>query len=546
MRWIHRWAPALLGVALVATPAWALPQPKLPPEATDKPSVVVRVRPIGELLKDAAYVAKMVGQEDVYNAVEPGLQPFLGPFDMTKPAGFYARVGPEGIDSQGVLMLPVKDQKDFLGVLAQLGQNPTEDADGLFTLNVVGAPFPVHFRFANGYVYGTAKTTPDGEKILDKNKLFTPAALFAQGDESLVSVTLNVDAIPNALKKKALDHLEDAVRHVKEVELRREANELVRHVAGTIVEELAIKAQSFVVDAMTVRLAIDFDRAKEQMGSSFRMTARSGSGLASDFASIGTGQGIGAAVPMPPSAMRASAAVTAPGSIRKTLEPLVDEFAKKAIGSAKESDREYVKLLVDALTPTFKAGLLDLGVDFRGPNANGALTFAFAVRIQEGDRVEKALREIAGAAGLRRDPNLKIDVDKVGNVAIHRAQGPTDPGAEKLFGREHKLYFAVRGDAALVTLGPDADALAAIKQLVGVGAKASKVLEGEVSMRNVGTMMDREEPGASEAARKAFPPNTDDTIRFSVTGGDAVQGRVSVGTQFIRFGMLMNELKRGR
>ncbi len=49
------------------------PQPKLPPEATDKPSVVVRVRPVAELIKDARAVAKLVDQEAMFDAVEPGL-----------------------------------------------------------------------------------------------------------------------------------------------------------------------------------------------------------------------------------------------------------------------------------------------------------------------------------------------------------------------------------------------------------------------------------------------------------------------------------------
>src|SRR5437870_2454730 len=114
-----RWLSAVLGLALFAVPAvpaLALPQPKLPPEATDKPSVVVRVRPIAELLKDVRAVAKLVDQEGQVDNLEPGLKPVLDVLDVTKPIGFYAQIKPEGVNSIGILMLPVKGEKELAGV----------------------------------------------------------------------------------------------------------------------------------------------------------------------------------------------------------------------------------------------------------------------------------------------------------------------------------------------------------------------------------------------------------------------------------------------
>src|SRR4051794_7287401 len=209
MRSFTRWMPALLGLVLAATPAWALPKPNLPPEATDKPSAIVRVRPIQELLKDAGYFAKLVGQEEIFGAIEPGLAPVLEAIDGSKPVGFYARIRPAGIDSQGVLLLPVKSEKALLGVLSQFGINPTQGQDGLYSVNAPGVPFLIIFRVSNGYGYATVKNTPDAETSLQTKNLSSPEALFSADDKSVFSVTLNADAIPNALRLKAIAGLED-------------------------------------------------------------------------------------------------------------------------------------------------------------------------------------------------------------------------------------------------------------------------------------------------------------------------------------------------
>lgn len=285
---------AVLGLLMAAAPAWALPIPKLPPEAKDKPGVVVRVKPLGDLIKDVGYIAKLVNQEEVFNAFEPGVQPVLDALDSTKPLGFYAKIRPAGIDSQGVLMLPVKTEKDFLGILATLGQNPTEGKDGLYTLNVAGAPFQIMFRFVGGYVYATVKNTPDAEANFEKNKLFTPDALFAGDDKSIVSVTVNVDAIPNDLKKKGLDGLEKGLEQLKSREFAKEKNAVVRNFLETVAEELGIKLQSLITDTQSISLKFDLDRAKEDLAFSFKLTPAKSTILANDIATLDAGQGIGA------------------------------------------------------------------------------------------------------------------------------------------------------------------------------------------------------------------------------------------------------------
>ncbi len=546
MRLMNVWLPALVGMFASLSSASALPVPKLPPEATDKPSVVVRVRPIGELLKDLSYIAKMVGQGEVFDAFEPGMQPVLDVLDLEKPVGFYAKVGPAGVDSTGVLLVPVKNQKDFLAILNMFGQNPTEGEGGLFSLNIPGAPFGAIFRFANGYVYATLKNTPDAEAGLSPTKIYAPAALFKQDDNSLASVTFNVDAMPNDLKRKGLEGLEEFLRQLRANELPKEQNVIVRTFLDALAEELATKVQSFIVDTQTAVVRFEFDRKKEDLALNFRLTPRKGSGLANDLAAAGAGKGLGAGIVSPGSAASAFGNIIAPKSLKKTLDPLIDDLIEKGWKSAKADEQPFAKELLEILGPTMKAGILDFGVDLRGPNADNYAAVLVAVQVQDATRLEALLRKVHGILPAEEKANIKLDVAKAGGIALHQFQAKLDPEAERLFGLEPQIVFAFRKDAVVFAIGPVTDATAAVKSTLDTPVKASGLIQSATSLRKIAPMMERKDPGAVEAAKKAYPDGVDDTYRFSVTGGDTLDIRLSSSTRIIQFGVLLEQAKRVR
>jgi hypothetical protein len=125
-------------------------------------------------------------------------------------------------------MIPVKEPKALLDVVGGFGANVNEQ-DGLYSVNA-GVPFNVLFRFENGYAYATIRNSQDAEKALAKNKLYAPERLFQAKDDSLASVTFNLDAIPNGLKEKGLDLIDEfmrteTVKHAKEPSPQREVHE---------------------------------------------------------------------------------------------------------------------------------------------------------------------------------------------------------------------------------------------------------------------------------------------------------------------------------
>jgi hypothetical protein len=76
-------------------------------------------------------------------------------------------------------------------------------------------PAPVYFRFANGYVYATARD----KELLDKGNLIAPDKVLPSDQGGAVSVTANIDRIPANLKELALGTLENRLADAKEQEL---------------------------------------------------------------------------------------------------------------------------------------------------------------------------------------------------------------------------------------------------------------------------------------------------------------------------------------
>ncbi|HEX3314354.1 MAG TPA: hypothetical protein VHR72_05645 [Gemmataceae bacterium] len=541
-RWLLAPGAAVLGLvlfALPAVPAWALPQPKLPPEATDKPSVVVRVRAVGELLKDARAVAKLVDQEAMFDNVEPALGQVLGAIDTTKPIGFYALIKAEPVNSIGVLMVPVKNAKDLLDVIGTVA-NPTEK-DGLYTVNA-GIPFSILFRFHGGYAYATVRNSKDAEAALDKNKIYAPSRIFEAKDASLVSATFNLDAIPNGLKQKALDHIDEFLRN----ETLKHANEPSpqKELATTIVTEVAKRAQMFIADALTAKIRLDFDRTKETMGATFRLAARKDTALANEIARNTTGQGLGEGLLSNPSAVKVAAYAVLPDALKKTLDPLVDKLLSQVVAKA-EALQNDAKDVADALAPTLKSGLLDIGFDLRGPNADGFASMLFGIRLVDGDKLEPALRRFIGNIGARDRKDITFDVAKVDGVSIHRI-APKDLPKEEfrdLVGPDAKVFVAMRKNLLVVGIGSQASTLAAMRDALKAGPKTCKVLEGEVAIRNLAKLIEKKREGTVDAAAKAFPAGTDDTIRYSVSGGETAEFRVTSSIRMILFSMLTAQLQ---
>src|SRR5262249_55395832 len=159
-------------LALVLLPAPVRPEEDAKQKASS-PALVIRLRSLDGILADLHYLATQVGKEEEAKQAEAMLKEKAGGdkglegIDTSKPIGLYLIAGPNGTDSYGAVMVPVKDEASLLKLLGNFDIKPEKSKDGLYTIKHEKLQVPVFFRFANGYAYVTAMN----EAGIAKNKL---------------------------------------------------------------------------------------------------------------------------------------------------------------------------------------------------------------------------------------------------------------------------------------------------------------------------------------------------------------------------------------
>lgn len=522
------WA-ALLGLTLM--PAAARPDEA----ASSKPSVVVRIASVDSLVEDVRFLSELVGKEEEAKQIEGFIKNFTGPkgiegIDTKKPIGVYATVsGPFGSASTGVVLLPISDEKDFLALVEKLvGNKPEKDGD-VYTANVEKIPFPVFFRFADKYCYITIK---DREAI-DKEKLLTPAAVLA-GKVGTASLTLNIDRIPSDLKNLALGQLEVRLARMKE----QAANETQAHATfkAAVIDEIAANLKSLMREGGPVELRIDLDRASDNLTVSASLAGKPDSALAANIADLAKLKGLGAAVVGRHTALGGLVDVSLPEKVKAAAGPFIDEIEEKV-----RAGRGIPAAVLGALKPTLKSGHLDGGLDLRGPNDSGIYTAIAGVKVKDGEQIDKTLHKIVGELPPEVKDLIKLDFDKVDGAVIHRVTVPAVPNREIPLG-DNPVFVAVRDDTLLIAAGDKG--LEALKEVLGSAAKPSPVARVELAVSRLAPLMEKENPGAVEAAKKAFKEKDSDKVRIIVEGGPALQFRLAARTSLLKFFSLLDDGKK--
>src|SRR5262245_1352126 len=106
--------------------------------ADTTPTLVVRVRSIDGLLGDVKHLADLAGREANAKAFDAQIKKMLpkgfAGIDTKRPLGFYGIVDPDGNlkDISGALLVPVADEKAFLGLLESLKLKAQKEDDGTY------------------------------------------------------------------------------------------------------------------------------------------------------------------------------------------------------------------------------------------------------------------------------------------------------------------------------------------------------------------------------------------------------------------------------
>src|SRR5260370_82217 len=111
---------ALLGLVIIG------PVRATAADATTAPTLVVRIRSIDGLIGDVKYVATLAGRGEEAKQFEGLINARMGPkglegIDTKRPLGFYGTLDANLMESTAALLIPISDQKAFLGLLEGLG-----------------------------------------------------------------------------------------------------------------------------------------------------------------------------------------------------------------------------------------------------------------------------------------------------------------------------------------------------------------------------------------------------------------------------------------
>src|SRR5262249_48330162 len=145
---------------------------------------VVRVQSLEELLSNFRYLGGLVGRDEEAKQIEGmirakagGPKGFEG-IDAKRPMALYGVFGEGGLESTTVVgIVPIADEKAFLGLIENLGAKSEKDKDGVYAVTGDQVPAPIYFRFAHKHAYVTALN----KDALDKDKILPPGAVLPAG-----------------------------------------------------------------------------------------------------------------------------------------------------------------------------------------------------------------------------------------------------------------------------------------------------------------------------------------------------------------------------
>jgi hypothetical protein len=542
-------AVLVLAGLLLAGPL-LVPSPVRAQEKASKPTLVLRLDSLDELIAHARYLASLSEQEEPLKQFEGLLKAKTGPkglmgLDTKKPIGLYGSLQTELTDSQLVLMLPVSDEKAVLDFLEKLDFKAEKGKDGLYTVHIEAIPLPAIFRFANGYLYGTIKASEKQEEGLAKAGLPRPESILSAAPGDALVLTANLDAIPAPLKKMVVTQASLQLSRAADENPARKETEAQKEFRLALIDQAGAGFKSLVNDSETLTLRVQLDRKKHDIAATLTLQPRAGSDLARTIKGMVAENSVGASLGASEAAMRGSLYLALPERLRKTLADVFKEGFQAAL--AKESNpeaRKAASALRDAFEPTASSGVFDLGFAFQGPGKGGRFTIVGGARVEGGAKFEKALEDALAKLPADKKKELTLNADKAEGVNIHKVTPDrVDDYAKQVLG-DGPFYFAIREDAVLFTLGENA--LGALKNALARKPALGQPAEVELNMAGVARLMAREQKAAPEIANKVFTEKGSDRIVLRVEAGGKLEVKLSTKAQVLAFGALLDKARKER
>ena len=507
-----------------------------------EPTLEVRVQSVNVLLDKAEYVAGLAGKEDVIQSVKLILKNLqmegkgIEGVDPQRPFGLYATLSTDVIGSPVIAMVPIADQDRFLAMLRdRLNITPEKMDGGALKVElpdgvknpVVGA---LYLRFANDYLY-VARSVKD----LDSNGLIAPKTFFAKDDGAVASAIMRGDRIPVEVKTFIVGQMELAL-----AEQRRKAKATGKSVAELAGEEWGADSvirvtKALLEDSKELALRVFIDAKADELSAEVVIVPKTGTASAKYVSSLGGRMSLSAGIVAAKDAVARTAVKFAlPTEARASFSKVVDSVLAQAVKDAGDEGRVFAERVAKVLSPTLKAGELEMAAALLGPDAKGRHTLLAAMAVKDGKEIEKLAKDFAVFAGGAAD--ITFDIEKIGDFNLHKVVLNDVPEPfEAIFGTK-TIWVAVSDTHVAVSVEPEGAAIRA-----GLKAKPAPVpiLSVEVSLAKLLPLVAKDlKPDEVKALlRDAFGSggtNGKDTVTITITGGQQLTAKAKLKGKGVR------------
>jgi hypothetical protein len=527
---------ALLG--LVALPGAARPADDKKPAT---PGAVLRVQSLDELMNNFRYLAALVGREEEAKQLEGILKSKAGGpkglegIDAKRPMAVYAVFGEGGLESTvAVGVIPVADEKAFLGLIESLGAKAEKDKDDVYAVSHPNLSVPVYFRFAHKHAYVTGLN----KDAIDKDKILAPGQVLPAGKGEVLSLVVRIDLIPQNVRDLAVAQVEQQLDAAKEEKKEGEtkAEQAAKAEFLTLIKKHVV---SVIRDGHELALRLDVDQKAQELSVELSIDGKKGSPLAEHIARLSRQKSVVAGLVGGDSALNVAVDLPNDEKLAEAMQALLKEGIEKDI--AKQGDKEKkerAEKIFKAFAPAMKFTDADMAVNLRGPYKDGLYTLVGGLKVADGAVLDKSIRDVVQELPEKERGQIKLDAEKLGDVSIHRIDiKDGDADFKKSFG-DGPAYVAVRSDAAFVAVGHDG--LQALKEALKVEAKVGKPVQFEASLAHLAEAMAKEKPDAPKAAAKAFGQDKGaDKIGLTLEAGNELKLRFVMKTPVLKFFHLM-------
>lgn len=520
--------------ALTLTTGIASAQPK-----DAGPTVEVRLRSVNDLVDKFEYVAGLAGKEDAVKQVRELIKVLsadgkgIEGIDPKQPMGAYVTFAKEVENSPIVVMVPIADKDQFITALkARLDVDAKKADGGTYAVPIQlpqGAKLDLHVRFANGYLYASPKA-----QDLDVKALVTPKAFFANDDGAVASLRVHLDRIPADLKTFVMGQIELGINTERKKNADTESA-AEKRLKNLVFDALLAGFKGLTDDGKELSVKIFADPKTDDLTAEVALTAKSGSATAKNFAALGNKTSLPAGIVASANPVaRANVKVAITDGMKKEYAAAIDDLLAEALKKAPADQEQLVKQLIDAVSPTLKAGELDVAASLTGPNAKGHYNAMAAFTVAEGKKIEQLVKDVSVFLGGEAD--FKFDEAKVDNFNLHKIDVKRNSDAlEKAFGTSH-VWLAVSDKCIVVSFEPDG---ATIKAALKAKPAKVAVASFDVSVAKLIPMLQPDlKPDELKALLKdAFGdgnPAGKDTIRVSIEGGDKLSIKLNVKGKALR------------